>query len=967
MALLLPVARLFRRAFDIREGEGLRTSLMLFYIFLVISSLMIVKPVCNSLFLTKFGAARLPYVFVLVALFAAAGSPVYFRLLKKVRLNRFIIRTFQVLLISLLIFWALLYFDYLEGWPLYLFYIWVAGFALVSTSQFWILANQIFNAREAKRLFGFIGAGAIAGGIFGGYLTNFLAPVIGSENLLLVCMGCLTPCIPITKTVWKDVREDRDDRLEQGQIESMLSNPFRTVRNSRHLTFLASLVGISVVVAKLVEYQFGAIASVNVTNDDELTALYGFWFSNVNIASLIIQLFVTRRVVNMLGVGVSILILPVGILIGSFSVMLMPSLSTAILLKMIDGSLKQSINKAGIELLALPIAAKIKNQAKAFIDVFVDSFATGVSGILLIVLTLGLHYSVREVSVIAIVLLGIWLYLANGVRHEYIKSFREKIVSPAAPASTPIVDTANESILSGLIEVLQGDNEKEILRVLRMVKEIPNKRFVPCLRRLIHHRSTAIRFEVLRNIYYYKDEDFTPEMEQLIYDKNLEVKTEAFHYLFQQAAENRIELIQTYLEHADYSIRAAALLCVARESRNNKKLRNAFRIKEVVSETISRLGEIANAEQLKFTRINCIKVIGAASIPELYPYLHIFLNDHSQEVLQTAIISAGQSRHKEFLPVLIRYLGNKSLAKYAHEALISFGPEVIIDILSFYLENPQEEKNIRLRIPQVISSIGAQKSVNILMLNLDHPDLALRFEVICALNGLRSRFPILKFDEHLVLAQILDEAKSYIHTLAILNTQLNGDHSMPPLNDLSPNGKSSHEAQQLFLKALESRLDNNFERIFRLLGLKYSPDDIYTAYQGIRSSNPDARVNALEFLDNVLEKRIKKRIVPLIERTLAHSLTERVLNQFGVRIPSEFEGMLAVLNGEDNWLKTYALYVIGQAQDTKFVPHICGLINHQDAMVKKFAGYALTKMGILEMTNGHQDHKSIPGASGAGL
>jgi AAA family ATP:ADP antiporter len=926
---------------------------MLFYIFLVISSLMIVKPVCNALFLSKFGAARLPYVFVLVALFAAAGSTIYFKLLKKTRLNRFIIRTFQILLSSLLMFWVLLYFDYLEGWPLYLFYIWVAGFALVATSQFWLLANLIFNAREAKRLFGLIGAGAIAGGIFGGYLTKFLAPIIGSENLLLVCMGCLSFCIPITQTVWKDVRDDGDERLEQEQIESMLSNPLRTVRNSRHLTYLASLVGISVVAAKFVEYQFGAIASVNIPNDDELTAFYGFWLSNINIASLIIQLFVTHRIVNMLGVGVSIFLLPVGILIGSFSVMLAPSLTSAVILKMIDGSLKQSINKAGIELLALPIAAKIKNQAKAFIDVFVDSFATGVGGLLLIAFTIVLGYSVREISVITILLLGLWIYLANGVRHEYIRSFREKITSPAAPSSAPIIDAANESILGGLIEVLQGDNEKEILRVLKIVKAIRNDRLIPCLTRLLHHRSTAIRLEALRNIYYYKDADFTSEMQELVYDKNLEIKTEAFHYLFQHSLDNRVELLQTYLQHEDYSICGAALLCAARESRNNKKLKKAFQIKEAVTETINRLGEIANAEQLKFTKINCIKVIGAANIPELYPYLHIFLNDQSQEVLQTAIISAGQSRNKEFLPVLIRYLGNRALAKYAHEALICYGPEVIIDMLSYYLENPHEEKNIRLRIPQVISSIGAQKSVNILMLNLDHPDLALRFEIICALNGLRARFPILKFDEHRIIAQILDETKSYIHTLAILSAQTNGDH--PVASGAALNGKPDHEAQQLFLKALESRLDNNLERIFRLLGLKYSPDDIYTAYQGIKSPNPDARVNALEFLDNVLEKKLKKRIIPIIERTLAHSLTERVLNQFGVKIPTEFDGMLQVLSGEDNWLKAYALYVIGQARETKFVPHICGLINHPDAMVKKFAGYALTKMGILEMSNGHRE------------
>lgn len=75
-------------------------------------------------------------------------------------------------------------FNLAEGWILYIFYVLVAIFAVISSSQFWIFANLIFNAREAKRLFGLIGAGAIAGGIFGGYLTNFLAPIIRSENLI---------------------------------------------------------------------------------------------------------------------------------------------------------------------------------------------------------------------------------------------------------------------------------------------------------------------------------------------------------------------------------------------------------------------------------------------------------------------------------------------------------------------------------------------------------------------------------------------------------------------------------------------------------------------------------------------------------------------------------------------------------------------------------------------------------------
>ena len=68
-------------------------------------------------------------------------------------------------------------------------------------------------------------------------------------------------------------------------------------------------------------------------------------------------------------VGVSLLILPSGIFVGAIAILFSPHLWSAILIRIADGSLKQSINKSGIELLALPIPTHIKNQAKTFIDV----------------------------------------------------------------------------------------------------------------------------------------------------------------------------------------------------------------------------------------------------------------------------------------------------------------------------------------------------------------------------------------------------------------------------------------------------------------------------------------------------------------------------------------------------------------------------------------------------------------------
>ena len=53
--------------------------------------------------------------------------------------------------------------------------------------QAWSFANSLFDTRQAKRLFGLVGAGASLGAILGGLLARVLVrPVGGPVNLLLV-------------------------------------------------------------------------------------------------------------------------------------------------------------------------------------------------------------------------------------------------------------------------------------------------------------------------------------------------------------------------------------------------------------------------------------------------------------------------------------------------------------------------------------------------------------------------------------------------------------------------------------------------------------------------------------------------------------------------------------------------------------------------------------------------------------
>ncbi|HEY9115930.1 MAG TPA: Npt1/Npt2 family nucleotide transporter, partial [Bacteroidales bacterium] len=238
------VKYLLAKAFDLREGEYKRAFLMQLNIFLIISTLLIVKPTVNGLFISQFGVESLPLAFVVVALFATVLSIFYSRKLIKIPLHSLIGKTLGISVITLIIFGILLLLNILVSWVIYLFYIWVALFAVLSASQFWILANMVFNSREAKRFFGFIGAGAIAGGIFGGYLTSILAPTLGAEKLLFVSAALLWFCIPITRTVWREnISGKNNPQKNLQEMEGVGESPFQLIRKSKHLTYLAGIVG----------------------------------------------------------------------------------------------------------------------------------------------------------------------------------------------------------------------------------------------------------------------------------------------------------------------------------------------------------------------------------------------------------------------------------------------------------------------------------------------------------------------------------------------------------------------------------------------------------------------------------------------------------------------------------------------------------------------------------------------------
>ncbi|KPL17199.1 MAG: hypothetical protein AMS23_06385 [Bacteroides sp. SM1_62] len=932
----MSIKLLFQRTFDIREGEMRRAVLMQLNIFLLISTLLIIKPTINSLFLTNVGIEKLPLAFILVALGAGIITSFYSRLLSSTPLNKIIFYTLLTSVFTITLFAILLRLNHIEKWVLYLFYVWVAVFGVLSASQFWILANIVFNAREAKRLFGLIGSGAIIGGIFGGYLASILAPIVGSENLLFIGVFFLLICIPVNAAIWKSQElAALTFPRQKKRMGKIAEHPMRLIKNSKHLTYLALITILVVMVARLIDYQFSAISSAKIPDEDELTAFFGFWFSNFNILSLIIQLFITRRVVGLFGVGLSLYFLPAGIFIGALALLFVPGLWSAIFVKLCDGSLKQSINKAAIELLALPIPAEIKNQAKTFIDVVVDSFATGLSGIILVTLVNGLAISARFVSIPVILLIFLWLYFATHVRREYVLLFKQKLKQNRTDRNSGILDVSNDTVYGGLKRVLEDGTEKQILYVLQHMQDIKHERLFPNIRNLLKHSSPVIRAEALKKLYYYKSEKLINEVNLMVHDNDYNVKVAAIEYLIEHAYLQKIDIIDQYLNDKDYRVSGATMLSLVNEIKDNPGLKTLFRFEELIDDRIDKLERTTDPEELKFRKINILRIIGQTNQPGYYPYIKEFLNDADADIRKQAILTAGNTLELEFIPDMLKFLKIKEIRNTTTLALANFG-SVIIDYFRDEIKKPDPDNEMIRMIPMVVENIESQKSVNFLFELLDFEDHTVRSETLDALSKLKLKFPQLIISNKIIINIILEEARLYLTTISALyiqQTRMNQPSNKP----FEDNHNEVFEARKSLIEILERRLDDNLDRIFKLLGLKYPPEEIDTIYKNIKSDKPDLRLNAVEFLDNLLEVNLKKILIPIMETVAIDTLTKETLKSLNIKITNQYDCFDLLLKGKDIKLKLAVFFLISKLKEKKYKDLVMPYCDSHNIKTRTFA------------------------------
>lgn len=306
--------RLLRRVIDIRPDEVRALAWSWLYFFSILSAYYVIRPIRDEIGAAG-GVEKLPWLFMGTLIGMTLANPPYSALVSRLAPLRFISVSYRFFASNLILF--LLLFEITAGganvWVGRLFYIWAAIFNLFVVSVFWGFMVDIFTNEQSQRLFGFIAAGGTIGGIAGSAMTSMLVEHAGRGILLLLSAMLLEVAVFSVRGIARN-NDGMRERKAAGKRElpiggGVLSGIANAIR-SPYLMNISVFMMLFTILSTFLYFQQADIAKTSFTNRATRTAFFAEVDLAVNVLTLLIQLFLTGRILKRLGVAITLALLP---------------------------------------------------------------------------------------------------------------------------------------------------------------------------------------------------------------------------------------------------------------------------------------------------------------------------------------------------------------------------------------------------------------------------------------------------------------------------------------------------------------------------------------------------------------------------------------------------------------------------------------------------------------------------------
>lgn len=344
------------------------------YFFCVLSSYYIIRPLREQVGVAG-GVRNIPWLFTATLVAMLAVHPPFAALVARLPRRRFIPWANRFFVANLAIFFIVFRVMRPEHalWAGRVFFVWTAVFNLFVVSVFWSFMTDVFTSAQGKRLFGFIGFGGTLGGIVGSIVTASLAQALGPITLLLVSIALLELSTQSVLALGRHMGATADRR--SGDHDAVIGGG--TLAGVSHVVSSPYLLGICTYMvlftigSTTLYLQQATFADRAYADAGARTAFFAQLDLAVNVLTLLTQVFLTGRIVKLLGVAITLTLLPALSVIGFATLGAVPTIAVFVVFQVLRRSGEFAVARPTREVLYTVLSREDKYKAKNFIDTFV--------------------------------------------------------------------------------------------------------------------------------------------------------------------------------------------------------------------------------------------------------------------------------------------------------------------------------------------------------------------------------------------------------------------------------------------------------------------------------------------------------------------------------------------------------------------------------------------------------------------
>jgi len=815
---------LLKKLFNIKPGEGLPTLILFIYFFAFVALGITGSAARDAYFLNMVDRDYLPLMFLAVAIVLTLAVAIYNRLSK----NRDLIQTTTV---SSLVFAISLVFiqNNLKGWVIPFLYVWVEVIILIIITQFWLLAADVFNPRQAKRLFSILGAGGALASIIIGSSIKYYVSLFGSENLLFVTIGFLGVVILMANLIrpYRNINEpkNRSTKKDEKQQSNKLFTPY--------IKSLAIIIGLAAIASVIIDYQFKMTAIAAFPNQDDLVNFFGKYYAITGIARIIIDLYITSRVLSRFGILIAILILPISLMIGSLGFLLSPILATVFLSKFSDQVFKFTLHNASIQLFWIPVKNTIKTKLKPIIEGSIRASLQGLSGVVIFIAVTIFNIPIHYLS-LSIVLIAIyWINKSFPLKKLYVDALQSAIEKRQLNFEELTLDIQDQTMVKTIETALNNADESQQVFALDIIKEIPLTPWKQSLNRLLDKGNLTVKKEIL-NISV-NDENIIDDQRIIdLIETDKELDIDAIAIAGKRGLNNAEPVIIKYLENPEIEkriIAAAALNTIDPDSSNVAK--------QLLIDALQ-----STDEKLISVAINQL-----SSDNDILPddsLIH-YLNDSSFMIRNAALLVAETRQAPEFLPEIIYSLADSRSAIPARTALTAYNEQDVINILIQYAQDSNAQKSLVIGILRTLKNYPTKQSIGIILSKVNPKTPSIQAEAVDTLIHIARESPLKEEDIFITKGELINTAR-YAYEIIIALSQIDDS-----------------DDNQLLRYFLQNDVRKLIPVIMKL-GIMDKPEtQIETYIQYVQNNESDKLAYVIEFFENIFSKEEREIVNSLID------------------------------------------------------------------------------------------------------